>query len=84
MGVDGAYYDSNGCINFAPPGIFFSEILTFAQIELVAIGMTVEQALQTIAQSCSELQFFAEQNPDGFLESIKQASCFPSNLWIIY
>ncbi len=20
MGIDGAYYDANGCINFAPPG----------------------------------------------------------------
>jgi hypothetical protein len=28
MGIDGAYYDSNGCIQFAPPGVVQEKKLT--------------------------------------------------------
>ena len=36
--------------------------------------MTVEQALAQLEQTCNELADFAEQNPDGFEESIRQAT----------
>jgi hypothetical protein len=34
--------------------------------------MTVEQAMATLEQACGELADFAERDPEGFQESIRQ------------